>query len=334
MDSQAGMHRMTTAASAVGLSVVLVFAGAASASADQSLQVDIVPDETSISYGGYWQLEARLSGQPAGGSYPIPGEIRITSIDGIYSSTNFYGSAQEATAYVSPSIDHSPLDVGAYEVSVSATSELYGLVYSGASAPATLTITPAPLTTDVRMIADPNSPGNAVVSVSLVGEFINNLVPAEIAAKNPSLAVLPAGTWRVVVKDSSGTPVLDTSIDQSAGGRPATTVYWTGTPDRQYTAEGSFTPVAESASNLAIAPATPFPYTSPAEQRPQPVPEVPGPEPEPISTSSTSTVPVWSIAGAGLIALGLAAAIIVMLIRLGGARRATAAGRDTNATTA
>jgi hypothetical protein len=334
MDSQRGMHRMRISASAVGLSVVLVCAGAASASADQPLQVDIVPDETSISYGGYWQLEARLSGQPAGGQYPVPGEVRIASIDGIYSTTNFYGGAQEATAYVGPSMDHAPLDVGAYEVSVSARSESYGVVYSGASAPATLTITPAPLTTDVRMIADPNSPGNAVVSVSLVGEFINNLAPAEIAAENPSIAVLPAGTWHVVVKDSSGTPVLDKSIDQSAGGRPATTMYWSGTPDGQYNAEGSFTPVAESASNLAIAPATPFPYTSPAEQRPQPVPDVPGPEPEPVPTSSTPTVPVWSIAGAGLVALGLAVAILVMLIRLGGARRATTAGRDTNATSA
>jgi hypothetical protein len=334
MDSQTGMHRRITTASAVGLTVVLMFAGAASASADQPLQVDIVPDETSIAYGGYWQLEARLSGQSAGAPYPIPGEVRISSIDGIYSSAAFYGGAQEATAYVGPSIDHAPLDVGTYEVSVSARSQWYGVVYSGTSAPSALTITPAPLTTDVRMIADPNSPGNAVVSVSLVGEFINNLAPAEIAAENPSLAVLPAGTWRVVVKDSSGTPVLDTSIDQSAGGRPATTVYWTGTPDGQYTAEGSFTPVAESASNLAIEPATPFPYTSPVEQRPQPVPDVPGPEPEPIPTSSTPTVPVWSIAGAGLIVLGLAVAIIVMLIRLGGARRAAAAGRDTNATIA
>jgi hypothetical protein len=334
MDSHRGMRRSTRPLAAVGIAVVLMCGTQASAMAAQPVSITLKAPEQSFVYGDPWGFQAEMTGVVTGiygGENMIPGESHVSSFDGPYGEVYFFpNGADTAAGWFGADPERAPLDAGTYDmrVSVNGAQTGSGFAYSGESEPIELEIGPAELATDVRMIADPSNPDNAVVTVGLDGQFINNLVPGLPQDEYPSLARMPAGSWHVVITDGAGSTLLDRTIEQPADGPPSATLYWTDAePESAYTVTGSFTPVPDSQQNFAIAEAAAFPYTSPSAQRPQPTPTVAGPLVEPLESPGGASLPVWSILGAGLVALGLVVALLTLLVA--GRRRAS---RTTKAT--
>ncbi|MET0975410.1 MAG: hypothetical protein ABWX82_07055 [Leifsonia sp.] len=320
MNSSRGIYRWFAGALSATAIVASVGVGAQSAAADGDTQINLTPATTDVIYGQAWGMTATISGSFYYWSQDALARVHVSGTEDPYSLVTLYSTdAHNAHGYVSSSYDREPLAAGTYTVTASVDATQYGNRFAGESAPVTLTIAPAALATDVRMLADPSNTENAVITASLSGDFLSLIDPGLTAA---GAAVLPAGSWHVSVDAADGATVLDQTIEQERGAGPAVTVYWTGAEaGAGYTANASFTPSAEAADNFTIAAATPFPYTAAAVQRPVPTSPADPPPSDPAAVAGQASVPVWAFVAGGVLALGLIAAIIVLSVRLRSPRR-------------
>lgn len=312
------------------LAVVLGAGGAIglpmSAMADD-VPIDFVFTEPAVSveYGQYWGLSGAAPGFVA---FSSPGTDPTTvAISGLPDylpmlQTNKNGEHLEENleASIWPSSTQPAMNAGTYTVSLT-TSGIFmrpGEIineYRVASAPnATLTITKAPLAVDFRMLADTSNRDGAVVSGRLTGTFANDYA---YAAGYPSSGIGPGGSWLYSISDADGEVVLERTITTEPGDLAlATSFYWADAePGETYTGTIEFTPDTASAVNFAITQAPEFSYTAPELQRPVPASTLaPVAEPAP-EQAADFAVPLWLLILIGVVALGLAAAVVLLSLR-------------------
>lgn len=321
MYSNRGIYR---AMATLGIGVAIALLGAAPAHADETVQIVLDPADTAIEYGQFWNLSASMTVPNAtttGVFFDLgdaTAQVHVSGQDDPYVSVPIVAGGPDtgynsATSYVYTSGAVPPLDAGDYDVTMSIDIPRYDQRAVGTSAPAHLSISPAAVATDVRAVPDPSNADNIVVTATLGGDFVTRL---DAGDGSVSMATLPAGTWHVTMTTADGTVALDESIDQAAGIEPSTTLYWTeADPGVEYTADATFTPVAASAGNFAIAPATAFPFIAGDPQRPVPTSTAAAPPVSPESEDGP-VLPLWSVIGAGLIAFGLLVVAIILAVRL------------------
>lgn len=127
-----------------------------------------------------------------------------------------------------------------------------------------------------------------VVGLTLSGEYVD------------STDSVPAGQWHVAVAQGS-TAVLDTEVAQPAGEPAPVRVPVTGelAAGATYSVSAEFTPVESVAAGLEITQPAPQTFSTPAQ-----------------TLASEVPYPLWLMILTALVPLGLAAAVIVLTVRL------------------
>lgn len=232
----------------------------------EDLPAEIVftdPTSASIEYGQSWSFPLR-------GDYMTqwflsnpenhPGALEISGAPVGYKPGVFIQGSGAATGALYSNYDTRPLNAGTYSFTITVDAMYFDAHYLGATpTPAVLTITPAKLGTEVRVVPDPSNPANAIISARLTGRFVEEHSSSEFEGSPLS----PAGSWSITLTDSTGAKALERTVDRVAGDDTlATSIYWDeAEPGEQYTASATFTPSATPA-NFEVTPAIDFDYTA------------------------------------------------------------------------
>ena len=285
------------------------------------------PATQTVTYGDYWTFTVATSGPSA--IVPPNSPVDVTGATSPYhpSVQFFYDSTDgDDRAYLSPPMDRQPLEVGHYAFKVNSTADSGGdhYIFSTATA-AQLTINKAPLGIDLRVVNDPNSTGNAIVSLSFTGSYIDNLYPAN---GDPSAPLVPSGIWALTVTGPDGAIAIQRNIQQAAGFASSTSFYWPNVPaGKSFKAKATFTADASIAGNFTISPSSEVDYTSTPAATPTPVPTE-------LSTSAHSNpnqsgfaLPLWLVIVLAVVILGLAVTVTILAVKNSSVPKATGAGR-------
>jgi hypothetical protein len=325
---------------AVVLAALAVFVfssvGAGTAAADEDYDINITYQEPStgaIQYGEYWSFYA-MSDEGLG--FLNSANVTMTGATGyapeLYYNVGSLDFAHQQPFSISPSTTQPALAPGSYTFTITAEGGFSDTHYHGrTNTPATLTVSAAPLGIDLRVIADPNNPDDAIVSVGFTGQFAEEYIPSAY----PGAAQSPGGTWRVTIKDADGEVVTERNFERAAGSDVlASSFYWFDSePGEQYTATAEFSTTGASETNFDIADAQVFTYTAPDEQRETPVSATEAGETPPLPDPGFG-LPLWSVILAGIVAAGLIALTVVFSVRLSHTRRPMSAEGVGNATAA
>lgn len=318
--------RRSTAALALIAGIALSQASALQASADDYPIEWQSPSTATLEYGQYWMFTAVY--QP----FLDPGEYAVES-------TGTPGSfTPEASRYcdtacritVSSPYESAVLPAGSYSFTASYDhARGADLIEHSAETPtsATLTITPAKLGLELRVLADPSNSDAAIVTAKFTGRFVDEYSSSFF----PGAASSPAGIWHISLKDADGEIATERSIERAAGDDVlATSFYWADAePGEQYTASASFEPSGASANNFAVTPAAEFSYTAPSSQRPVPTSSATGSPDAALPEATGFGLPLWSIVVAVALILGLATLLTILSVRL--SRRPAPAGGEVSA---
>jgi hypothetical protein len=294
----------------LGLSVVLAGVPGESATADDAIDLD--PATQTLEYGSSFYINV-VDSTPASGTcmgciygaqFEVTGPISAT----IPSTT--FGYHGVSSWQIAPDRF---LPVGDYVIGFT-YSESYG--ESGQIAePARVTVTPAELGTDLRITADQNDPGTAIVSVALTGGYVQNLA---YPFPDP-IATLPAGTWHVEVSGPDGDSAFSADLPQPAGGPPFISLLWADvSPQTDYTATARFEMDAAMAGNFETTTATDVSFRSPAaaaptDDEPEPGAEVPEPAADIVDGLP---LPLWVLIFAGALLVAEGALLVVLIVRM------------------
>ena len=307
------INRRAAAALTLIAAISLSQAAAVSASAIEYPIEWQAPSSTVIEYGEYWQFTA---------TYPdfiVPSDYDVESTGTPSSFT------PDVTRYcsmlcsvsVSAPYDAAVLPAGAYSFTASYD-------YPGGGEPsqfaattatsATLTVNPAKLNIELRVIADPSTGDGAIVTARFTGRFVDEYSSSFF----PGVAQSPAGIWTITIKDEDGEEAISRSVERAAGDDVlATSFYWADAePGTEYTASASFQASGASATNFSIAAAPDFSYTAPASERPVPSSTATEKPDAALPEATGFGLPLWSLILVGVIAIGLAALITIFSVRL------------------
>ena len=209
-----------------------------------------------------------------------------------------------------------PLTAGTYTINIvgSGVTNSDGTAHGKTPTPALLTVTPAPLTIDLRATADPSRPDATIVAASLSGQYIDRY--ANGYADDPY--ELPAGEWNITVTDDNDHVVGDYST-QATGGDDAfaTGFYFTdATADTIYTAKATFTPSGALAPSFSVSPSSEVSFTPRLDTRPVPTSTAEAAIVPPQVEQTGLHVPIWVLIALGLLLAGLAAFGSELFLRL------------------
>jgi hypothetical protein len=225
--------------------------------------------------------------------------------------------------------DQLPTPAGDYQVYATLRTTYGGTEYVATpAAPAHLVVKAAKLKIVQKVVADPNSPNNAIVSASMTGDYIDNYrwtvtAPADQLFTNTPR--IPSGTWSIRIADGDKA-VFERKIDQPAGGPIDLSFYWNSIPlNAQLTSTITFTPTGSAVGNFDVTQPAPFAFTSAAEGRLVPVADPAGTDQNVVATHIGPSFPLWAVLLTGLLGIGLIAAIVALRISAT-RRRGAAAG--------
>jgi hypothetical protein len=300
---------LVAAGAVLGLLLAPLAAASASAASD-SVTIKFVKTSITVEYGQDWHTDLRLTGayrcQYLSCAHVIsiveegnPTPLTTSPLPMYSADSSSLGGSSLPT----------PLAVGKH--TLSGLFKRYD-VTGRSSVPLTVTVTPTSLTSAVRIVPDPNHVGNAVISATLSGKYIQALLqqrPGE---------VFPAGTWQVAVTDTAGKKLFTKTVDQKAGGEPFLSVYWNSEPagGGSWSATAAFTPDSASAGNFTITPAKPSTITV-LDSSPL---VVSSPTPAPIASGTTlatgPSLPTWLLVIGGIIVVILVIALMLLSVAL------------------
>ena len=307
------INRRAAAALTLIAAISLSQAAAVSASAiDYPIQWQ-EPSSTVIEYGEYWQFTA---------TYPdfiVPSDYDVESTGTPSSFT------PDVTRYcsmlcsvsVSAPYDAAVLPAGAYSFTASYD-------YPGGGEPsefaattatsATLTVNPAKLNIELRVISDASTGDGAIVTARFTGRFVDEYSSSFF----PGVAQSPAGIWTITIKDEDGEEAISRSVERAAGDDVlATSFYWADAePGEQYTASASFTPSGVSANNFSIGAAQDFDYTAPTAQRPVPTSAATEKPDASLPDATGFGLPLWALIGIIVLIVGLGVLVTILSVRL------------------
>lgn len=295
----------------LGLSGALVISPVATATADDAIVLD--PPTQTLEYGGSFFVNV-VDSTPSSGTcmgciygaqFEVTGPISAT-----VPSTAF-GYHGLSSWQIAPDRF---VPVGDYVIGFT-YSESYG--ESGQSAePAHITVTPAGIGTDLRITADQNDPGTAIVSVALTGGYVQNLA---YPFPDP-ISTLPAGTWHVDVSGPDGDSAFSADLPQQAGGPPFISLLWADvSPQTDYAATARFEIDSALASNFESTTATGVSFRSPAAAVPADDDPEPGAEVPDSSVGENVDglpLPLWVLVLCGALLLAGTAIIVVLIVRI------------------
>jgi hypothetical protein len=290
------------AAAALAVSVVALTAAPASAAPipGRVKALSVGSGAISVEYGQDWNVSATscIGLQ----SYSVSEGAKQ-----LYSDTVTYSYSGSYFGFGSYNMP--PLSAGKHTLTVTAQSGC-----GAETATVTITVSKAPLTFDARITADPNAPGNAIITSQAIGDFMDRLPDA--VYRDDNSARFPAGTWKIAVVDDSGASVHEDTIAGKVGDPGYISAYWLQAPeDASLTATVEFTPSGSLAGDFTVTQPAPFGYTT--GQTTNAGLTKPADDGPPRSTTPTGfTLPVWSLVAAGVLAVAAIAVGIVFAIRL------------------
>lgn len=212
------------------------------------------------------------------------------------------------------------LEPGSYSFGISTNSDLASGMYATSNT-AKLTVVPAVINVDLRVLADPSSPENAIVTAALQGKLVDASSP-DYYGETPVPEL--AGTWTFTIEDSAGNVVNEHTVERLAGDRVfATSYYWSeAKPGESYTASATFDTADNPTGHIAVTPAKPFSYTAPEGRVIEPAAGEPDP-PAQLPTSSGFSVPMWWAVLIGIALAALTGFVVFFAIRLGSSPQAS-----------
>lgn len=323
-----GSRRAVTAV--LGVAALTTFGLASSAAAADIQTALVFTNETSktVEYGQGWffsfAADPRFNFNQGATSAQMAGPY-----DGPIPNPVLSGFGEYATGYIVLPGDQPPTPAGNYQVYVTLTQTLGAdRLTAVTAAPATLVVTPAPLTVQQRVTADPNDPANAIISAELTGTYVETWAFSvnPVFEQTPRM---PVGTWSVTVTDGD-TVLIDEEIAQPANRIPNLSYYARGLPaGADLTSTVTFTPSNALQGSFAITQAAPFAYTASTESRPVPVADAAGTDTDIVEPAAGPSVPLGLVILAGLLATGASVAIVLLVLRLRSLGGAAAPTGDT-----
>jgi hypothetical protein len=308
------------------LAVVFVVAATPPALADV-LPITLTPATQTVEYGQPWSVQASVPSAAWCEAVPCS-NVTVTFTSGsitrqfpnvgIYAQQFSFGDY-----YLMPQTD---LGVGTHAINLSFPDD-DGTVTTGAT-PGKLTITAAPISSTTTIAADPNNGANAIVTAQLSGDYIEQLPNCDCEAAG--IYPLPAGTWNLTVTNSKGTVVLSKQQQQPAGGNPFFVSYWSSVPaGESFTADTTFTVATASSANFALTDHK-FSWTSAKVTGTTGTGAGTGrTKPTVLAATTSFAPPLWLLLLTLLVAAGLVALNVVLLVRRGVASRPTTAAAET-----
>ncbi len=291
--------------------------GAAAADGDPVITFEQADQE--VEYGQGWSFYATATNTyQANGPWTASATVTGMTPVVLYS----YNQDGTYTTYITILNEQGrpPLAVGDYEV-IATVSNVFGTSWSSASG--SLTVVPANLGIEARLTSDPAAPGNVIFSARFTGQFIDQVAPAEYGTG----PLAPAGTWQLVIKDAQGKTVFDQTVNRAEGGNElATSAYWTDAkPGEIYTPSATFTPTGPAAGNFSVRPGEGIAFTASTLVRPVPTstatPSTPVALPVGEDDPAGVPLPLWAVVVGGVILAGLAAVVVVLIVRSRGRLR-------------
>jgi hypothetical protein len=276
------------------------------------------PTSVTLEYGQYWSFA--LTADPDfyyniynGDHY----ETASTGASDAYAPIlSMYSNSGVINGSLSAPYDVAPLVAGSYAFTVSGSYDDGVDTYHGETATAAhLTVEPAQLGIELRVLADPNNPAAAIVTARFTGRFVDEYQSSFF----DGAALSPAGQWHITLKDEDGAVAIERNVERSAGDDLlATSFYWPGAkPDTEYSATAEFTPSGESAANFKVGTATTFTYTAPANPRPVPSSTATAKPTADLPQASGFGLPLWALILTLALIVGLGALVTVLSVRLG-----------------
>jgi len=281
----------------IALTAGLVLASPLAATADPVLTID--PVDQSVEYGEAWQY-----------SVSVDDCVRKCATVVIRQSGETSGvRVRTSSGFSETDISQKPLAPGDYAFRASA---------GGSRSPsATLTVEPAALDVDLRIVPDKNHPTGAIVIAQLSGAFVERIHAVDCSGC-PDVGSLPTGTWDVAIRDSAGNEVFRESVTTTTANVTSTenvSLYWQDVPTgEEFTASAEFTPSSQI-DNFAITAERDIPYSSPEAPAAGEL-TIPDALPATVQQPNGPTLPLWGILVAIVVfvLLVVAAALIVRVI--------------------
>ncbi len=312
------IYRRSIAVAAIAATVGLSQAAAAPAiAADYPVVVNFPTTSLTVEYGQSWSI-------PVYTDFNFFGKIVVNDAAVVTSTSTPAGYAPSvyfsppyngATGQLYAPYEFDPLAAGTYTFSITGTYDDFGDVYSGSTpTAATLKIEKAKLGIDLRVLADKSNGDEAIVTAKFTGRFIDEYSSSYF----DGVALSPAGTWHITIKDEDGEIAAESTVERAAGDDVlATSFYWPDAePGKQYTASADFTPSGASANNFSVSPAQKFAYTAPDPQRPE-LSSTATTKPDSNLPESTGLgLPLWLLVVVIIIIIGLGAVVTLLSVRL------------------
>lgn len=294
------------AAAALGIAVAAV---PLSASAAVATTVEFTTaGPVSVAFGEEWSVELAVTT-----TYPDGPTLALGPNDGTV-DVYFSGiGGAFATAlpiqpgglvYVSQPLSQPLLPAGDYQVTA-----IYNPVAGGyydtsqTAVPLQFTVAALEVSPTVEVVNDAAVSELPVITASIGGSYVETTGGA------------PAGTWHFTVTDSSGQPLYDEQLAQAQGATEALRVEVDATLAKgtTYTVASTFTPVDEIAGGVVVDDIADATFQTPGGTFAEAI-------------SATVPLPLWAALALLAVVLGLAAAAIVIGVRLRG--RAAVADPD------
>lgn len=286
------------AAAVLGLGLLLV-PSAASAAVATSIRFT-TPGPLEVGFGEDWLMVLTIDS-----TYPDGPTLKLTPSDGtvdVYFSGigGAYATAlpiqPDGNVYVSQPATKPLLPAGTYNVSAvyNPTSGGY-YASSQTEVPLVITVTALAVSPRVEVVNDAAVSERPVITASLSGSYVEATGGA------------PAGTWHFIVTGADGAPVFETDVAQAHGATDPVRVE-IDSPLReggQYAVKSTFTPVAELAGGVTVGEVSDSVFQTPS-----------GTFGEAITASVP--IPLWLAILLLILLLGLAAASIVIGVKLSG----------------
>ncbi len=306
-------------ASVLLAAIVLSQAGVSSAqAADVPVAIQFSdPTSATLEYGQYWYFPLTSDADfyynvYTGNHYTTP----MTGVPAGYVPVlSMYASGGAAQGSLSAPYEIPPLKVGTYTFKVDGSYDDGFNVYHGATPTAAqLTVQPAQLGIELRVLADANNPAAAIVTARFTGRFVDEYQSSFFEGA----ALSPAGEWHITLKDEDGEIAIERNLERSAGDDIlATSFYWTDAkPDTEYSATAEFTPTGASATNFHVASATTFTYTAPQDPRPVPSSTATAKPTADLPEASGFGLPLWALIVVILLIIGLGVLVTILSVRL------------------
>jgi hypothetical protein len=238
---------------------LLVLGGVSVPAQADDTNISLTPATQKAEYGQGWELSGSIPVWSSCTTAPCDsGTMTVTTGSTTRTLPNFYiyqGNFSLGDQDLLPQTD---LGVGVHSISLSFQDGLGPI--NTTTTPVSVTITPAAISENTTIAPDPNNSQNAIITSQLSGQYVDQLPSCQCEAQNGY--VLPAGTWKLIVTDSSGKTVLAKQFDQPANGLPTYVNYWPSVPAGEtFSAQSTFTVSGSAASNFALTPQK-FSWTS------------------------------------------------------------------------